>query len=127
MALRKLLNALKDALGVLPGPTGEPSQDSSSEASKVYEAVEKKKQRAASLKIRELFDELYFHNIIFYPSWIQHSRAHVPAMVHSAAKVGKEEIHLEINSRKYVFRFVEKRFSTRYCQMLWVSRRSLVP
>ncbi len=87
-------------------------QVNSSEASQIYQEVERRKQRAESLKIPQLFEELYFHGIKFYPSWIQHNRAHVPGSVSSAMELDKERVALELNGRKYTFCFKEGRFST---------------
>ena len=87
-------------------------QEGSSESSQVYQEVERRKQRAKSLKIPELFEELYFHGIKFYPSWIQHNRAYVPSSVSSAVEQDKERVVLELNGRKYTFLFKENRFST---------------
>ncbi len=83
-----------------------------SESDEIYQQVERRKQRAKSLKIPKLFEELYFHGIKFYPSWIQHSRAYVPGSISSAMELDKESMTLEMDGRKYTFRFKENRFST---------------
>jgi len=94
----RLRGVVKRAIDTLKGDR---EQNNPSEPSKVYEEVERRKQRAESLKIRELFEELYFHNIMYYPSWIQHSRADVPLQVASATKLDeKETINLNLNNRQ---------------------------
>ncbi len=81
-------------------------------SSSIYEEVGKRKQRAETLKLRALFEELYFHNIIYYPRWIKHSRSYVPSIVTSVIELEKEAIQIELNGKKYLFCFKENKFST---------------
>lgn len=82
------------------------------ETARVEKEVEKRKQKAKDLGIPKLFEGLYFHKIIHYPSWITHSRGYVPALVTNAARLDDRSIQIILEGKKYIFRFEERRFST---------------
>ncbi|EKD46972.1 MAG: hypothetical protein ACD_66C00276G0009 [uncultured bacterium] len=92
------------------------------EAYRVHQEVEKKKNLAKEKKVDELISELYFENITYYPSWIKHEdRSYVPAIITSASESkekGKKDerdkkiINITLNDKKYKFAFEENSFST---------------
>lgn len=92
------------------------------EAHRVQQEVEKKKNLAKEKKINELISELYFDNITYYPSWIKHEdRSYVPAIITSATELkekgekndrDKKIIKITLNEKKYQFAFKENSFST---------------
>jgi len=92
------------------------------EAYRIYQEVEKKKNFAKEKKVDELISELYFENITYYPSWIKHEdRSYVPAIISSATESkekgerkdrDKKIIKITLNNKKYKFAFEENSFST---------------
>ncbi len=90
------------------------------EAHRVQQEVEKKKNLAKEKKVDELISELYFDNIMYYPSWIKHEdRSCVPAIITSATESkekGKKDerdkkiISITLNERKYKFSYAENSF-----------------
>jgi hypothetical protein len=47
--------------------------------------------------------ELYLKEVKFYPSWIQHSRARVPAQISEATKAGADAVLLKTSRTEYLF------------------------
>lgn len=82
------------------------------ENDKIQHEVEKKKQRAKDLGLPDLISDLYMNHIRYFPSWIKNNREYVPDMVKNCAETDNKEIMLELNDKKYFFRFKETTFDT---------------
>lgn len=78
----------------------------------IKQEVEKKKQRAKELGLPDLISELYMDHIRYFPSWIKNNKEYVPNMVKNCVEADNNEIILELNDKKYSFRFEEKTFDT---------------
>lgn len=79
------------------------------EAYRVHQEVEKKKNLAKEKKVDELISELYFGNIEHYPSWIKHEdRVYVPELITDATKSkerDKKVTKIILNEKEYKFTF----------------------
>lgn len=86
------------------------------EAYRIHEEVEKKKNLAKEKKVDELISDLYFNDIRYYPSWIKHeNREYVPALITSATESKKGEdkmVQITLNKKIYKFSFKESFFYT---------------
>ena len=92
--------------------TASEAYSSSLEASRVYREVEKRKEMAERLGLRDLFERLYFHNIQYYPSWIKRGYRYVSPLVAEAVQIEEKALYILLKGKKYTFRFTERRFST---------------
>ena len=52
--------------------------------------------------------DLYLTEVVYYPSWIQHSRARVPAQISEAVKVSEDAIELTTTRSTYLFQWDPK-------------------
>jgi len=58
---------------------------------------------AAKLGLDRIALELYLTEVVYYPSWIQHSRARVPMQVSQAIKTGVDAVLLKTSRTEYLF------------------------
>jgi len=87
------------------------------EAHRVFEEVQKRKRAAREIGVDKLISDLYFSQIQYYPSWIQHSRDYVPDEISQATESGSKKedaekvIEITLFDKKYTFEFGSKSFS----------------
>lgn len=86
------------------------------ENERVLQEVKKKQQRAKDLGLPDLINDLYMNHIKYFPSWIKNNRGFVPNMVKNCTELNNKDednkkIILELNDKKYSFRFEERSFS----------------
>ncbi len=91
-------------------PSGEAINNAvQSEAERIRDLAEKKKDQAMKSGIPQLVDALYHDSIRYYPSWIRHTpRDSVPTIVTEAKEVDEKQsreecILLMMNGREYKF------------------------
>jgi hypothetical protein len=112
----------------LPALDSKPGQNSAvvttvekkeDEVDRIHKEAEKIKRRAEELGVLKLFEDIYFHEIKYYPSWIKNSHDYVPSIVTSAIEEknegedeDKENIRLALNGKEYLLTFKENSFST---------------
>jgi hypothetical protein len=58
-----------------------------------------------SQQVGQLALDLFLGEIIYYPSWLRHSRSYVPGAIIEAVKVTLDTIKLKIKSSSYLFTF----------------------
>jgi hypothetical protein len=56
-------------------------------------------------QVGQLALDLFLGEIIYYPSWLRHSRSYVPGAIIEAVKVTLDTIKLKIKSSSYLFTF----------------------
>lgn len=95
-------------------------QTKQSEAKRIRDLAEKKKEQAMKSGIPQLVDGLYHDSIHYYPSWIKHaSRDSVPEIVTDAREIndkksGDKYLLLIMNGREYKFTHSEGSYEDIY-------------
>ena len=62
-----------------------------SDADRIYKEVEKRKERAERLGIKELIGGLYFNNLHFYPHWLKNGPEYVCSLIEDAVEVCEKD------------------------------------
>ena len=65
--------------------------------------LDDQRMRAAKLGLDRTALEFYLTEVMYYPSWIQHSRARVPMQISEAIKTGIDAVHLKTSRTDYLF------------------------
>jgi hypothetical protein len=88
------------------------NQDNKNVDKKILQEVDKKKQRAKDLGLLDLITDIYMNHVKNFPELIRCNRDYVPSMVKNFIESKKRwdhtEIVIELNDKKYTFRFNER-------------------